>query len=42
MHLFSIIDDIDYLNEGVNLEDLELQGLSVKEIISFVNEGLSW
>lgn len=37
--IFSVIDGIDYMKEGVNVEKMGLTGLSIKEILNLVEEG---
>lgn len=39
IHLFSVIDGIDYLREGVNAEKMGLAGLGIEEILKFAEEG---
>ena len=38
LNIFSVIDGIDYLNEGVNVEKMGLTGLSIKEILDLVEQ----
>jgi opine dehydrogenase len=37
--IFSVIDGIDYIQEGVNVENMGLAGLSSKEVLNLVEEG---
>ncbi|MCL6088239.1 MAG: NAD/NADP octopine/nopaline dehydrogenase family protein [Actinobacteria bacterium] len=39
LHLFSIIDNIDYMNLGLSLKDIGIDGFTVEEIIKFVEVG---
>jgi opine dehydrogenase len=39
IHIFSIIDDIDYMNEGVNAEKMGIEGMNTKEVLKLVNDG---
>ena len=39
LHLFSIIDKIDYAAEGVNLKDIGLDGMDLEEIGNYLEKG---
>jgi hypothetical protein len=39
MHVFSVIDGVDYMSDGLNVEKIGLAGLTIKEIIQLVEEG---
>lgn len=39
IQMFSVIDDVDYIKEGLNVEKMGLDNLSIKEILKLVEEG---
>jgi hypothetical protein len=39
LRLFTIIDNIDYLNEGVNVEKMGIESMNVDEIRQIVENG---
>ena len=39
LHLFTIIDNVDYLNEGVNVEKMGISGMNIDEICNIVENG---
>lgn len=39
IRIFSIIDSIDYMKEGANIEKMGLKDLSSKEVLKILNEG---
>ena len=39
MHIFSVIDGVDYKSDGLNVENIGLSGFTIEEIIRLVEEG---
>ncbi len=39
LRLFTIIDNVDYLKEGVNVEKMGIAGMNIDEICNIVENG---
>jgi opine dehydrogenase len=39
LKMFSIIDNVDYLNEGLNVKKMGIEGMSVDEIVKIMDNG---